>query len=87
MPAVGIVLFLIGLWLLVRTLRGKLPATLSRSSEWAGASSEPVIPDAATPAAPAAPARSPSSIARAPSPAARRRPSLHLSPSGLAHGA
>jgi hypothetical protein len=32
MPAVGIILFLIGLWLFIRTLRGKLAATLTRSS-------------------------------------------------------
>jgi hypothetical protein len=32
MPAVGIVLFLIGLWLVVRTLRGNLAATITRSS-------------------------------------------------------
>lgn len=32
MPAVGIVLFLIGVWLFVRTLRGNLAATLTRSS-------------------------------------------------------
>ena len=32
MPAVGIVLLLIGLWFIVRTLRGNLAATLSRTS-------------------------------------------------------
>lgn len=32
MPAVGIVLLLIGLWIFVRTLRGKLAQTLWRSS-------------------------------------------------------
>lgn len=32
MPAVGIVLFLLGIWLFVRTLRGKLAATLTRTS-------------------------------------------------------
>jgi hypothetical protein len=31
MPAVGIVLFLIGLWLFIRTLRGNLAGTLSRA--------------------------------------------------------
>ena len=31
MPAVGIILFLIGLWLFVRTLRGGLATTLSRA--------------------------------------------------------
>jgi hypothetical protein len=30
MPAVGIVIFLIGLWFLVRTVRGNLAASLSR---------------------------------------------------------
>ncbi len=29
MPAVGIVLALIGLWILIRTLRGKLAVTLT----------------------------------------------------------
>lgn len=33
MPAVGIVLFLIGLWVAIRTLRGGLGATLSRNSQ------------------------------------------------------
>jgi uncharacterized membrane protein len=32
MPAVGIVIFLIGIWFLVRTVRGNLPATISRTS-------------------------------------------------------
>lgn len=32
MPAVGIVLALIGLWFFIRTLRGNLPATITRTS-------------------------------------------------------
>jgi hypothetical protein len=32
MPAVGITLLLIGIWLLIRTVRGGLAATLSRAS-------------------------------------------------------
>jgi hypothetical protein len=32
MPAVGIVLILIGLWLVIRTLRGNLAQTLTRTS-------------------------------------------------------
>ena len=32
MPAVGIVLVLIGLWFVIRTLRGNLPATLTRQA-------------------------------------------------------
>jgi Domain of Unknown Function (DUF350) len=32
MPAVGIVLLLIGLWVVVRTLRGKLGQTITRST-------------------------------------------------------
>jgi hypothetical protein len=35
MPAVGIVLILIGLWFLIRTLRGGLAGTLSRNNELA----------------------------------------------------
>jgi hypothetical protein len=35
MPAVGLVLILIGLWVAIRTLRGKLAATLSRNPELA----------------------------------------------------
>jgi hypothetical protein len=31
MPAVGIVLFLIGLWIFIRTVQGGLAATLTRS--------------------------------------------------------
>jgi len=32
MPAVGLVLILIGLWFIIRTLRGGLPSTLTRTS-------------------------------------------------------
>jgi hypothetical protein len=32
MPAVGIVIFLIGLWFLIRTVRGSLPAAISRTN-------------------------------------------------------
>lgn len=32
MPAVGIVLALIGLWILIRALRGNLAGTVTRSS-------------------------------------------------------
>jgi len=32
MPAVGILLILIGVWFVIRTLRGKLAATITRSS-------------------------------------------------------
>jgi hypothetical protein len=32
MPAVGITLILIGIWLVVRTLRGNLAATLTRTN-------------------------------------------------------
>lgn len=32
MPAVGIVLILIGLWIAIRTLRGNLAATITRTS-------------------------------------------------------
>lgn len=35
MPAVGIVLILIGLWVVIRTLRGKLAAVISRNPELA----------------------------------------------------
>jgi hypothetical protein len=35
MVAVGLVLILIGLWVVIRTLQGKLAATLSRNSEYA----------------------------------------------------
>jgi hypothetical protein len=31
-PAVGIVLFLIGLWVFIRTLQGNLASTLTRTS-------------------------------------------------------
>ena len=31
MPAVGIILLLIGLWIFIRTVRGKLAASLTRS--------------------------------------------------------
>lgn len=31
MPAVGIILILIGLWFVIRTLRGQLAASLSRN--------------------------------------------------------
>jgi hypothetical protein len=31
-PAVGIVLFLIGMWILIRTLRGNLAGKLSREA-------------------------------------------------------
>jgi len=31
MPAVGLVLILIGLWFVIRTLRGQLPQTITRS--------------------------------------------------------
>jgi uncharacterized membrane protein YiaA len=34
MPAVGIVLFLIGLWVAVRTLAGNLGAHIARSSQY-----------------------------------------------------
>ena len=34
MPAVGIVLILIGLWIAIRTLRGGLAGTLARSSSY-----------------------------------------------------
>lgn len=37
MPAVGIVLILIGLWIMIRTLRGGLASTLSRVSDASGA--------------------------------------------------
>lgn len=30
MPAVGLVLILIGLWFVIRTLRGNLPKTITR---------------------------------------------------------
>jgi hypothetical protein len=32
MPAVGITIILIGLWFLIRTLRGNLPRTLTRTA-------------------------------------------------------
>lgn len=32
MPAVGIVLFLIGLWFMIRTLRGNLAASVTRNT-------------------------------------------------------
>ncbi len=35
MPAVGIILILIGLWIAIRTLAGKLGANLSRNPELA----------------------------------------------------
>jgi hypothetical protein len=31
MPAVGIILFLIGIWLVIRTLRGNLAETITRT--------------------------------------------------------
>jgi hypothetical protein len=31
MPAVGIILFLIGIWIVIRTLRGKLAETITRT--------------------------------------------------------
>lgn len=34
MPAVGITLILIGLWILVRTLRGGLASSLARSARY-----------------------------------------------------
>jgi uncharacterized membrane protein YiaA len=34
MPAVGIVLFLIGVWIAVRTLAGQLGASIARSSQY-----------------------------------------------------
>ncbi len=33
MPAVGLVLILIGIWFVIRTLRGNLAATITRSSK------------------------------------------------------
>jgi hypothetical protein len=35
MPAVGLVLILIGVWFLIRTTRGKLGATVTRNPELA----------------------------------------------------
>jgi hypothetical protein len=51
MPAVGIVLFLIGLWIVIRTLRGGLASTLTREG-----ASGPSTPQPAT----SAPASGPS---------------------------
>jgi hypothetical protein len=34
MPAVGLVLLIIGLWVVIRTLRGKLADSISRNTEY-----------------------------------------------------
>ena len=38
MPAVGIVLLLIGLWIFIRTLRGKLAESITRKVQSTGSS-------------------------------------------------
>jgi len=83
-PAVGIVLILIGLWLLVRTLRGGLAPSLSRTIEAGGA--QPSADQAAATGPQPPVVSKPSAIARAPAPRPSRR-TLHLSPTGLAHAA